>query len=484
MISPRRLSATFLFGLVTLVSIVVLACLLLFAPPDGHERGQLMQFFGRFHPLAVHLPIALVVLVPLLEFAARTQRFSYLSSASSLVLGIATVGSIVAAGLGWSLARGGGYTGSLITQHMWVASIAAALTWGCWALRVHAGASRTLKIYSIVLFASVAAVSLAGYRGGQVSHGENHLTEFMPDPIAELLGVSTGVEAPANSPNGGPGTFYGARIQPIFAQRCAKCHGRSKHKGNLRLDSFEAAMHGGKHGAVIKAGDPKTSELFRRITLSPSDSDFMPSQMGSLSPAEVQLIEQWISAGASGTQPRDAVPGSGTGDVAEVTFPDSDPAVVAKQRADIASAVAQFQQRLPNVLDYQSRGSSELMLNAGWMQSKFGDAEVSALSALADHIISADLSNTSITDKSAAAVAAMKHLRVLRLMHTHITDESLQSLGSLQELETLSLFDTRVTARGLAELARLPKLRHVYVGGTKVSTGDHMPEEVARKLVF
>ena len=484
MISPRRLSATSLFGLVTLASIVLLASLLLFAPPDGHERGQLMQFFGRLHPLAVHLPIALVILVPLLELAARTQRFSYLSSASSFVLGVATVGSIIAAGLGWSLARGGGYTGSLITQHMWVATTAAGLTWGCWALRVQADASRTLKIYGGVLLASVAAVSVAGYRGGQVSHGENHLTEFMPEPIAELLGVSTGIEAPANSPNGGPGTFYGARIRPIFAQRCAKCHGRSKRKGNLRLDSFEAAMHGGKHGAVIKAGDPKSSELFRRITLSPSDSDFMPSQMTSLSPAEVKLIEQWIAAGASGTQPRDAVPGVGTTDVAEVTFPDSDPAAVGKQRADIASAVAQFQQRLPNVLDYQSRGSSDLELNAAWMQSKFGDAEMSALSALADHIVSADLSNTSITNRSATAIAAMKHLRVLRLMHTRITDESVQSLGSLQELETLSLFDTRVTPIGLAELARLPKLKHIYVGGTRVSTGDRVPEEVARKVVF
>jgi len=484
MISPRRLSATSLFGLVTLASIVVLACLLLFAPPDGHERGQLMQFFGRFHPLAVHLPIALVVLIPLLELAAGTQRFSYLSSASSFALGIATVGAIIAAGLGWSLARGGGYTGTLITQHMWAATIAAGLTWGCWALRVQADGSRTAKIYGIMLLGSVAAVSVAGYRGGQVSHGENHLTEFMPEPIAELLGVSTGVEAPANSPNSGPGTFYGARIQPIFVKRCGTCHGRSKHKGNLRLDSFEAAMHGGKHGAVIKAGDPKSSDLFRRITLSPSDADFMPSQMRSLSPAEVQLIGQWISAGASGTQPRDAVPGAGTTDVAEVTFPDSDPASVAKQRADIASAVAQFQQRLPNVLDYQSRGSSELVLNAAWMQSKFGDAELAALSALADHIVTADLSNTSITDKSAAAIAAMKHLRVLRLMHTHFTDESLQSFGSLQELETLSLFDTRVTPRGLAELTRLPNLRHVYVGGTKVSPGDRVPEEVARKLVF
>ena len=78
----------------------------------------------------------------------------------------------------------------------------------------------------------------------------------------------------------------------------------------------------------------------------------------------------------------------------------------------------------------------------------------------------------------------MKHLRVLRLMHTHITDASLQSFGPLKELETLSLFDTPVTPRALPILASLPKLQRIYVGGTKMSAGERLPEEVAHKLVF
>jgi Planctomycete cytochrome C len=327
-------------------------------------------------------------------------------------------------------------------------------------------------------------VSVAGYRGGQVSQGENHLTEYMPGPMADLLGVSVGVEAPLNSPYGGPGTLYGARIQPIFAGHCVTCHGRNKHKGNLRLDSFEAALHGGKHGVVIKGGDPKSSELLRRITLTPSDADFMPAERRPLSESEIKLIAQWISTGASGTMPSDAVSSSSTPRVSEVTFPDAEPAAVARQRVEIAAAVAQFQQRFPNVLDYQSRDSAELVLNAAWMQSKFGDNDLSALSALTDHIVSADFSNTSITDKSAAAIGAMKRLRILRLVHTHITDATLQSFGSLQELETLSLFDTQVTPRALPVLAHLSRLQHVYVGATKVSASDRVPAEVAHKLVF
>jgi len=484
MLPHRRLSATTLFGLVTLVSISVVAGFSLFAPPDGLERAQLMQFIGRMHLLAVHFPIALLILVPVLELSAKTRRFSYLAPAAVFVLGVATVGSIAAAALGWCLARGGGYSGRLVTQHMWAAMVAALLTWLCWTLRVYGETSYGKKAYSLALFATVAIVSFAGYRGGQVSQGENHLTEYMPAPVADLLGVSAGVDAPPNSPYGGPGTFYGARIQPIFAQHCVTCHGRNKRKGNLRLDSFEAAMHGGKHGVVIKGGDSKRSELLRRIMLTPSDADFMPAERRPLSEPEIKLIDQWISMGASGTMPSDSVSSSGAAAVAVVTFPDFDPAAVTRQRAEIAGAVAQFQQRFPNVLDYQSRGSSDLVLNAAWMQSKFGDNELNALSALSDHVVSADLSNTSITDKSAAAIAAMKHLRILRVMHTHITDTGVQSFESLQELESVSLFNTQVTPRALTTLARLPKLQHIYVGETRVSAGDRVPEEVVHKLVF
>jgi hypothetical protein len=147
MLSARRVSATTLFAILTLVSISVVASLSLFAPPDGHERATLMQFFGRMHLLAVHLPIALLILVPIFELAARTSRFSYVAPASVFVLGVATVGSIVAAALGWCLARSGGYSGRLITQHMWAAVVAAFLTWLCWTLHVYAKTTYGKRAY-------------------------------------------------------------------------------------------------------------------------------------------------------------------------------------------------------------------------------------------------------------------------------------------------------------------------------------------------
>src|SRR5258707_5264478 len=66
--------------------ILLLLLALLHAPPDGRERGDLGQFVGRFHPLVVHLPIALLLLVPLLECFGLVRRWSHLRESAGFFL--------------------------------------------------------------------------------------------------------------------------------------------------------------------------------------------------------------------------------------------------------------------------------------------------------------------------------------------------------------------------------------------------------------
>ncbi len=286
-----------------------------------------------------------------------------------------------------------------------------------------------------------------------------------------------------------PHTFYGARIQPLLSGHCVSCHGSSRHKGNLRLNSYAALMRGGKDGPVIKAGNPKSSELFHRITLPPTDDNFMPAEnKRPLSAAEVKVIELWISAGASATLAADAikdVPATGSSEpVADITFAQIDPAVVARERSALSSTVKQLQKRFPNTLDYESRGSADLVVNMSLQGSKFGDADLIALKPLADHIVEADFSNTAITDRSSSTIAAMRHLRVLRLMHTNITDATVQALGPLSQLQSLSLFGTPVTAAALSGVERLPRLQHIYAGGTKIVADAPLPNSMKGKVFF
>jgi Planctomycete cytochrome C. len=485
-----KLSVRAYFGVVTLVLILALSVLLLLAPPDGVERAPLLQFVGRFHPLSVHLPIAVLFLVALFELAGRSRHFSYLLTSVEFLFCVAICGAILAAFLGWCLARGGGASGQLMTQHMWGGIVVATATWICWFLRARINLPRFARFYGCTLIAALGLVSFTGYRGGQLSQGADHLTEFMPAPLRSLLGFAVSENGTPDSPRADASTFYGARIQPLFAGHCVTCHGGKKHKAGLRLDSFAAVMRGGKHGPVVRVGDAKSSELFRRITLPPMDDDFMPAEhKRPLSPDDIKLIELWISNGASDTQSAEAIKtvplvATGQASVAEIEFEEIDPAAVARERSVLAPIVSKIQQRLPNIVDYRSRTSADVVIAASWRGPQFGDAELGALAPLRDRIVAADFSNTAITDRSATVLADMKNLRQLRLTNTNITDATIEELGSLRELESLSIFGTRVTPSALPVIAQLPKLRHIYAGATRISAAAEVPVSLQGKLVF
>jgi hypothetical protein len=481
----RRAPLRLRLGLLALALILLLSALFALLPPDGLERAPWAQFIGRFHLLTVHFPIALILIVPVLEWAGRSPRLPYLRSSVDFLLGLAMLSSLAAATLGWCLARSGGYSGRLVTQHMWGGVLVAAACWLCWMQRGYFRGPRADFLYALALLGAVGLVSWTGYRGGQLSQGENHLTEQMPRVLRKLLGLSAGSPMP---PRSNPAYFYGAHVEPIFVGHCYSCHGADKQKGRLRLDSYEALMRGGKDGLVVKAGNAKGSELFRRVTLSRSDDDAMPPQdKRPLAANEIKLLELWIGAGASSTLPANAIKDAPTNEVpvaAEVTFPEIDPAAVARLRAPLAQEVAQLKQRFPDVLDYESRGSADLVMDASALGSRFGDDDLAAVKPLTGQIVIADLSGTAVTDRSAPLLAAMKHARVLRLTNTKITDATVSSLGGLNRLESLDLYGTAVTPACLKVVESLPKLRHLYAGATRIPADVPVSDDMKSKVLF
>ena len=67
------------------------------------------------------------------------------------------------------------------------------------------------------------------------------------------------------------------------------------------FDTYELLMTGGEDGPVIDPGKPDASEIIRRVSLPGDDDDFMPNDgKKPLTPSEIQLIGQWIAAGAKG----------------------------------------------------------------------------------------------------------------------------------------------------------------------------------------
>ena len=91
---------------------------------------------------------------------------------------------------------------------------------------------------------------------------------------------------------------FEANIRPIFQERCLRCHGEEKQKGELRLDTPEAIMKGGEDGVAVVPGKPDESPLYTLVILPADSDDIMPAKGDPLTAEQTKAIHDWILAGA------------------------------------------------------------------------------------------------------------------------------------------------------------------------------------------
>src|SRR6478609_2732282 len=81
--------------------------------------------------------------------------------------------------------------------------------------------------------------------------------------------TSTGRQAPLSAQPINKPVDFSFQVRPLLSDRCFRCHGpdASKRKAKLRLDTREGVFKDiGDGWAVVKPGDPASSELVRRIS--------------------------------------------------------------------------------------------------------------------------------------------------------------------------------------------------------------------------
>ena len=93
---------------------------------------------------------------------------------------------------------------------------------------------------------------------------------------------------------------FDADIKAILEKTCFECHGEKKQKGELRLDSREAAIAGSEHGPVFEIGKSLESVLVTNVSRVGIEDDWMPpiDKGDPLTLEEVALIRAWIDQGA------------------------------------------------------------------------------------------------------------------------------------------------------------------------------------------
>jgi uncharacterized membrane protein len=460
----------------------------------------LAPFLGRMHPLVLHFPIALLLAALVFELALLVGPFRSLRPGSDLrgvapaLLFAGAMMACVAMTAGWLLMRNEGREGPLVERHMQGGIALAAVTVTTLLVRLlpaWAKHAAVRWVYRGLLLAMGALILRTSHDGGSLTHGEDYLTEYAP---------WTPQPPPFQFPTIPPAEwdYYAHVVTPILEARCYQCHRGTRSRGRLALDSYEGLVRGGDTGLALVPGKPEKSLLLTRIALPPEHNEHMPPRRRPQpTPEEVQVLRRWVTLGAPASGSLSALKLDATTLATIARLPELvrinkdamgtvelDPAAVAKLRAPLATTVRQLGMRFPGVLEYESRQSANLRLNASVAGSHFDDDALAAFAPLAEHLVWCDLTGTKVTDRSAVHLGAMKKLQVLRLTRTGVTDLTAQSIATLPELKSVGLFGTAITPAVLPVFSRVATLEKLYVGGTTISAATPCPPALRDKLVF
>jgi uncharacterized membrane protein len=447
------------FRITSLLAIVALVLLPFLFKLDGKAHADWQQFLGRFHPLIVHLPIGLIVLLPLLEIAGKFRPA--LREAAAFVLSLSLLACLSAVAFGYLLAYGSGEIGAGVTRHMWggIALTIAVLL--CWVLRPWwaSGKLRGVRygVYPGLLICVLLLLIWTAHQGGSLTHGDNYLFEYLPAPLKRLTNIwkSQAVTLPVSN------SFYARHVHPVLDANCVGCHGDGSTKGGLRVDSYEHLMKGGQEGAVIIPGEPAKSILLQRVTLPAGHKNFMPAEgKPPLKPEEIVWIRTWIAQGASPT----------ISSLTGLNLPDEIKDEPLPQVGDYSRLMPEMAQTAKSegvtIVPVSKNPGDGLILNTVDASPNFTDTQLVKFEKFAPYIVEIELGRTSVTDACFDTLAKFSHLRALHLEETAVTGVGLTKLTQLSQLTYLNLSGTRVSEAAIAPLGSIKTLRHLYLYNT------------------
>ncbi len=248
---------------------------------------QWIAFFGRFHPVVLHLPIGAVFAVAAMEFLPLGKLRKELWPAQKFLLVFATGSALLAIITGLFLEQEGGYGEERIFWHKLLGIL---MTCGLGLASYIAFRSKsTLETpnwpYRGALAATVALLVVGSHQGGVMTHGRDFLTEHFPlapgEDASRLPAVADAGFTVAHSPAG-----------ELIEGYCVDCHNPDRRKGKLDLESIlasEVNAHQETWRTVI--------EILKRKEMPPLDQPELPRPADQEYLAATEWLNKALEAG-------------------------------------------------------------------------------------------------------------------------------------------------------------------------------------------
>jgi len=286
-------------------------------------EGAWWQVFGRTHLVALHFPIALLLVGALLEamrlHLARGRGSPRTSPAGVTCVVLGGLAALLAAGSGWVYADLEFAAGGRLDWHRWagVGTAGAAVVALVLGLLSRAGwGDRFAWPYRTFLLLAAVGVAVTGHLGGELVHGEGHLlaplrstsdspgaSELTPEeeeaeaPPAPGVGRDSHPDAGSVAEKGAQGreavrdvrsVGFDPDVREILEASCMRCHNEERRRGDVALHTEEAVRE------YVIPGLPEMSQLVYVLELPESDERSMPKDRPSLPAEQIKVIRAWV----------------------------------------------------------------------------------------------------------------------------------------------------------------------------------------------
>jgi uncharacterized membrane protein len=429
-------------------------------------QADLSLFIGRLHPLIVHLPIGFLLLAIIFYFLAFFERFKPLKNAIQYILLFGAVSALMSVGVGLLLSSNGGYNVDVLGWHKWLAIVLVIISFALWAWFKW---GKEHKVITTGLMATVLLlITATGHLGGTLTHGERYVYEYAPDFVRTQFLVHNGIEPDKLPKDADSILVYADLIQPVFDLKCIACHNNDNRSGGLNLTSLDSLLVGSDNGEVLIAGNVPNSEIFKRVSMNPSDRKFMPTNGTPLSYTEILLLKEWISHDLDTTMAisserlspelKSRLAISYGLDARKKSFmeklqlPLIAPSVLEKIESN-GFTIRKLAEHL-NLLDIKSKDSISL-------------EQLEILMEVKDHIVWLDIHGSKVGEEHLTQIALLKNLVRLDLHHNPII--SVEVLTGLQHLEVLNVHSTKVNDSIVGAIEKFPSLKVLYLWQSAIS---------------
>ena len=413
-----------------------------------------MAWMGKFHPLLLHFPIVLSIVIAL--YLIFTPAGKITKNIEQPILLINALMAVLVAITGLFLSKENSYADDLLTQHQWGGVAIALCSWALVIINHHYKPFQENKNQRITigLFLLILVIVFT-HKGAQLTHGVDAIS--MPETTNSTADTTKLKVLDSTA------SVYEKAVEPILLDKCVGCHGPKKVKGNLLLDSKENILKGGKHGSVLDLSG--TSSIIERIHLPIAEEKHMPPDgKPQLTPAELKILNDWISAG-----------GDFNKKMLELNKADSlyilansyqAPVEKNKNKANTGPDISEYNTNYCNV-HYVYPGSTLIEVN--FFQGSFYDREqLKKLDKIKEQIVSLNMQTMPLQKEDIAIIAGFKQLEKLNLNYTGLNIKALEAIKSLAKLQSLSIAGIEASATELSNLVKGTSIQNLHVWNTQI----------------